>query len=104
MRFDDTAMQRSRSTKRRDADLEAMAPAELKREAARLRKAVRKHRDAVNNARCWHNDLALYGALPEGSAPGKMTDPEEVLLRNCARYIRRQQCRIDCPITRKKSR
>lgn len=90
--------------KRKAEREESASSAALRSEIERLRKAIRKHRDAANNARCWHNDLALYGALPEGVAPGKMTDPEEVLLRNCRRYIRRQQCRLDCPVAHKKRR
>jgi hypothetical protein len=79
-------------TRRQDEDIKGMSPAELRREAMRLRDAIRKHRDAEENARCWHNDLALYGVLPENEPPGRMDGPEEVLLRNCRRYIRRQQC------------
>ena len=88
---------------RADEDVADMSAVQIRRELLRLRKAIRKHRDAANNVRCWHNDLVLYGLLPEGSASGKMTDPEEVLLRNCKRYIRRQQCHLDCPAARKKT-
>ena len=75
-----------------DRDLKKLTPAALRNEVMRLRKALRKHRDADENARCWHNDLALYGLLPEGKKPGKLRGPEKVLLRNCLKYIRRQKC------------
>ena len=79
---------------KQDADVKRMTPAQLRREVTRLRHAIRKHRDADQNARCWHNDLALAALLPEEKYPGKMTGPEEKLLANCRRYIRRQQCSI----------
>ncbi|MEK7583902.1 MAG: hypothetical protein AAB490_01545 [Patescibacteria group bacterium] len=76
----------------RDTDVEKMAQGQLRREVKRLRDGLRKHRDARSNSRCWHNDLGLYGLLPEGKKPGKMLGDEKMLLRNCKRYIRRQQC------------
>lgn len=69
-----------------------MSPAQLRQEVRCLRKSIRKHRDAEENARCWHNDLQLYGILPEEVAPGRMLGDEQILLRNCRRYIRRQRC------------
>jgi hypothetical protein len=88
---------------RHDKDIAGMSPAELRRALQRLRRTIRRHRGAEDNARCWHNDLALYGALPEGRRPGKMTSPEKTLLRNCKRYIRRQQCwSHGCPRGKKK--
>lgn len=77
---------------RQDSDVKEMTLAELRREVMKLRHGIRKHRDTDENARCWHNDLALYGLLPEEEPPGKMMEPEEKLLVNCRRYIRRQQC------------
>jgi hypothetical protein len=78
--------------KPQDGDVKKMSEGELRREVMSLRHAIRQHRDADENARCWHNDLALYGILPEEVPPGKMQGPEEELLKNCRRYIRRQQC------------
>ncbi len=95
MPFLDPKNIRKRSSRKMDADLKAMTPARLRREIMRLRRVLRKHRDADENARCWHNDLALYAVLPEGKPPGKMTLPEAVLLKNCRRYIRRQQCQAN---------
>lgn len=78
--------------RRQDPDVKAMPLSELRREVMRLRQAIRRHRDAEGNARCWHNDLALYAVLPEEKPAGRMDGPEDALLGNCRRYIRRQQC------------
>ena len=81
-----------------DTDIKTMTQAQLRAEIMKLRKALRKHRDAKDNARCWHNDLTLYGALPEEKPAGKMIGDEKVFLKNCQRYIRRQQCFMSaCP-------
>lgn len=77
---------------RLDPDVKQMTTSELRHEVMRLRRAIRKHRDARRNARCWHTDLQLAAALPEGVNPGRMDGDETVLLRNCRQYIRRQQC------------
>lgn len=79
-------------TKPQDPDLATLSLGRLRREVMRLRGAIRAHRHADENRRCWHNDLVLYGVLPEDIPPGKMVGLEEDLLRNCRRYIRRQQC------------
>jgi hypothetical protein len=87
-------------SKRQDNDLKSMTVGDLRRLVMRLRTGIRRHRDAEENERCWHNDLALYGQLPEGKPPGRMVGPERILLRNCKRYIRRQKCHVDCPLRR----
>lgn len=81
---------------KQDSDLPSMTPAQLRQEVQRLRQAVRKHRDTQENARCWHNDLVLYGTLSEEVKPGRMLGDEKQLLQNCQRYIRRQRCAQDC--------
>lgn len=78
--------------RKQDFDIKSMSLKELRHEVMKLRHAIRKHRDASENARCWHNDLTLYATLPEHDPPGCMDGSEEELLRNCKRYIRRQQC------------
>lgn len=76
-----------------DRDITTMSLGQLRHELMRVRRAVRAHRRASGNARCWHNDLSLYAAvLPDAAPAGRMTQPEAELLRNCRRYIRRQQC------------
>jgi len=83
----------SRKSRQQDPDVKEMTVGRLRREVMRLRRAVRKHRDAQGNARCWHNDLKLYeAALPEAEPAGRMDQPIEELLRNCQAYIKRQQC------------
>ena len=76
-----------------DQDIKEMSLGGLRSELQRVRKLIRVHRDAKGNARCWLNDLLLYEkSLPEQKPAGKMDLPEKVLLRECKRYIRRQQC------------
>ena len=76
-----------------DKDLKEKTVGELRRELQKARNAIRKHKKAEGNSRCWHNDLELYEkTLPEKGPAGRMDLPEGVLLRNCKRYIRRQQC------------
>ncbi|MBI5733229.1 hypothetical protein HY967_04780 [Candidatus Jorgensenbacteria bacterium] len=76
-----------------DPDIKKMPTGKLRRELQRTRNVIRSHRNKEGNARCWHNDLGLYGkTLPESKPAGKMTQPEDELLRNCKNYIRRQQC------------
>lgn len=78
-----------------DTDLLDNSSAQLRQKLMRLRSAIRKHRDASENSRCWHNDLKLYGELPEETPPGRMLGDEKALLQNCQRYIRRQRCAQD---------
>lgn len=77
-----------------DKDVKAMSKSARGQELMRVRRLIRSHKQKRDNARCWLNDERLYDqVLPEKSAgAGKMTLPEEVLLRNCKRYIRRQKC------------
>ncbi len=79
---------------RQDIDVKKMTIGQLRREVMRLRHSIRRHRDAEENARCWHNDLVLYAVLPEQKPAGKMIGSFEKLLRNCRRYIHRQQCEL----------
>ena len=80
-------------SRRQDADVKKMSLGKARQAIMRIRRALRKHRDAHGNARCWHNDVQLYArALPEAKPAGKMTGSKKVLLRNCSRYIDRQKC------------
>ena len=76
-----------------DKDVADMGLGERGQEIMRLRRLIRAHKKKKGNARCWLNDATLYErALPEGSSgAGRMDLPEEVLLKNCQRYIRGQQ-------------
>jgi hypothetical protein len=59
--------------------------ARLTAEVARLRAAIREHRDQRGDDRCWMDDETLYAALPEGFTPP--TRDAGVELANCARFI-----------------
>lgn len=80
-----------------DFDIKNKSEGELRLELQRVRNAIRRHKKADGNARCWHNDLDLYDrALPEGKkGSGKMDIAKEILLKNCGRYIDRQQCSVN---------
>ena len=66
---------------------------EQRKRADSLATAIRKHRDARGDDRCWLDDLALYAALPEG-APDKadlrLCDPL-TMMSNCLRFIASRQ-------------
>lgn len=50
-----------------------------------LEMAIRAHRDARGDDRCWQDDETLYQALPEGYTPP--AHDTSVELRNCLRYL-----------------
>ena len=81
-------------TKKQDVDLKNMSIGQLRQAVMRLRNKIRWHRDRDENERCHHCDLELYGVLPEEKPPGKMTRSKEILLKNCEKYIDRQQCTL----------
>jgi hypothetical protein len=55
----------------------------------RLQAAVREHRDARGDDRCWKDDEELYAALPEGYTPPERDT--SVQLAMCERYIASRQ-------------
>lgn len=57
----------------------------LMREKAALEAAIRAHRDAQGDDRCWLDDEALYSALPEGFTPPERGELVELEL--CKRFI-----------------
>lgn len=63
---------------------------ELRVEIIRLRNAIRSHRDQRGDDRCWLDDEKLYAALPEG-IPAKTHLDQELMLKNCARFIGTRQ-------------
>jgi hypothetical protein len=91
---------------RLDTDIKNMTASEARRELQRVRNRLRWHRNTEENARCWHNDVKLYGdTLPEAKPAGRMDQPKEVLLRNCGRYIDQQKCSgLNCPISKPRKR
>jgi len=54
-----------------------------------LRDAVRAHRDARGDDRCWMDDEELYKALPEGFVPPKRDTAVE--LSNCLKFVASRQ-------------
>ena len=68
-------------------------PGDVVRQRDALLAAIRAHRDARGDDRCWIDDLVLYAALPEGApAPELLAlhTPEE-MLANCRRYLASRQ-------------
>lgn len=56
-------------------------------EIARLRCAIRDHRDQKLHDRCWLDDQELYAVLPEGLPDGTgELPPKNEFLSGCARY------------------
>ena len=76
-----------------DKDVQAMSIRKAQREIMRLRKAIRNHKDAKDNARCWMNDFELYRVLPEKTFSLPIRLPECEFLKNCREYFRRQKRR-----------
>jgi len=79
-------------SRKQDLDVKTLSIGALRREVMKLRSKIRWHRDRNENQRCHHCDLELYSVLPEEKPAGRMTQAEEVILKKCKRYIRRQQC------------
>lgn len=61
---------------------------EMAAEILKLRAAVREHRDARGDDRCWRDDEDLYATLPEGYTPRPFDTTVE--LEHCKRFI---ECR-----------
>jgi hypothetical protein len=53
---------------------------------ARLEAAIRRHRDARGNDRCWQNDIELYKELGEALPDGPELPPREEFLQNCVGF------------------
>lgn len=51
--------------------------------------AIRSHRDARGDDRCWLDDEELYKTLPEGYTPPKRDTCVE--LENCIRFVKTRQ-------------
>lgn len=58
-------------------------------EVERLRNAIRQHRDARGDDRCWLDDEELYRTLPEGYTPPERDTAVE--LSRCEAFIRNRQ-------------
>jgi hypothetical protein len=74
----------------------------MNREVELLKDAIRRHRDATSDDRCWVDDLELYAALGEEEPPNTALPPEREFLESCRRYWMRRQSPHDagrCPST-----
>jgi hypothetical protein len=69
------------------AEVERLKGLEI--EIERLRAAIRAHRDARGDDRCWQDDETLYAVLPEGYTPPARDTAVE--LEHCKRYIASRQ-------------
>jgi hypothetical protein len=62
---------------------------DLRRSLEGLRKAIRAHRDARGDDRCWLDDEELYKLLPEGYTPPVRDTSVE--LERCKQFIENRQ-------------
>ena len=68
-----------------DEDLDSMSQGQLVAEAAKLRNAIRRHRDSTGHELCWHHP-DLWSLLPEGAAPSIVVPAWPQFMRGCIRY------------------
>ena len=71
--------------------------------AEMLRAAIRQHRDARGDARCWLDDLRLYAALGDGRDPygaDFRLPPKDSFLESCARYWEQRQPELVAAVER----
>ncbi len=79
-----------------DHDLAIMPHDAALAEVAKLRAAIRQHRDHVGAERTWLDDAALYGALPERrAAETRLPTRDEYLAQCAAFYDTRQGLALD---------
>jgi hypothetical protein len=68
-----------------DRDLETLSRDALLSEAKRLRRAIRKHRDSIGHALCWHHP-DMWDLLPDKLSI-EITVPDwPQFMRGCIRY------------------
>jgi hypothetical protein len=68
-----------------DEDLHSLSREQLVSEVARLRNAIRKHRDATGHELCWHHP-DLWSLLPEAIVPTIAVPAWPQFMRGCIRY------------------
>ena len=68
-----------------DEDLAGMTREELVAETNRLRKAIRRHRDASGHELCWHHP-DLWALLPESVEAMPVVPDWPEFLAGCLRY------------------
>ena len=68
-----------------DRDLDSLTFDALLTEAKRLRRAIRKHRDSIGHALCWHHP-DMWDLLPD-KLSAEITVPDwPQFMRGCIRY------------------
>ena len=68
-----------------DDDLAAMTREQLLAEVAKLREAIREHRDSSGHELCWHHP-DLWNTLPEQLDPDIAVPPWPQFMRGCVAY------------------
>ena len=68
-----------------DDDLAQMSREQLVAEVAKLRSAIREHRDSSKHALCWYHPK-LWGLLPEKSDPLPVVPEWAEFIGGCVRY------------------
>jgi len=68
-----------------DDDLNDMSREALIAEAAKLRAAIRQHRDESGHGLCWHHP-DMWALLPEKMDPDIAVPPWPKFLRGCVKY------------------
>jgi hypothetical protein len=70
-----------------DDDLEKLTRDQLIAEVRRLRRGIRRHRDATGHGLCWHHP-DLWSLLPESTDPMPAVPDWPEFLEGCIRYRR----------------
>ena len=68
-----------------DEDLNDMSREALIAEAAKLRAAIRRHRDESGHGLCWHHP-DMWALLPDKMDPDIAVPPWPKFLRGCVKY------------------
>jgi hypothetical protein len=68
-----------------DDDLQSMSRDALIAEVAKLRAAIRSHRNKTMHGLCWHHP-GLWEALPERTSPDVVVPEWPQFMRGCIRY------------------
>jgi len=68
-----------------DDDLNDMSREALIAEAAKLRAAIRRHRDESGHGLCWHHP-DMWALLPDKMDPDIAVPPWPKFLRGCIKY------------------
>ena len=68
-----------------DEDLREMSRESLIAEAAKLRAAIRRHRDESGHGLCWHHP-DMWALLPDKMDPDIAVPPWPKFLRGCIKY------------------